>query len=96
MTEWEAVTSLYRKRWEEHYGAAAEAAAWERYEPRYRFAWEMSHRPETQGKSWIMAQPALREAWQERFPDDDWDPASDTIRHAWEHAPEAESEARAA
>jgi hypothetical protein len=96
MTEWDAVSALYRKRWEEHYGAAAEAAAWERYEPRYRFAWEMSHHPNTQGKSWVMAQPALREAWQARFPDQAWDPASDTVRHGWEHAPEAEKEARAA
>ena len=96
MTDWDAVSAHYRTRWEEHYGAAAEAAAWDRYEPRYRFAWEMSHRPEVQGKSWIMAQPGLRDEWTTRFPDDPWANAQDTVRHAWEHAPDADAATRAA
>ena len=96
MTDWTTVSSHYRALWEQHYGAAAEAAAWERYEARYRFAWEMSHTPDLGGKSWIMAQPGLRDAWTERFPTDPWDNAQDTVRHGWEHTPEATVEPRAA
>ena len=96
MSNWETISDHYRKKWEEHYGAAAAAAHWEHYEPRYRFAWEMGDDPEVQGKSWIMAQPELRRRWEERFPDQGWDQASDTVRHGWEHAADRDIQRAAA
>ena len=84
--EWQTISSRYKEQWQEHYGASADAAHWERYEPRYRYAWEMRNHPDVAGKSWVMAQPGLRRTWEERYPDDSWDQAADTVRHAWEHA----------
>ena len=100
MDTWESVADHYRRRWEEHYGAAAAAAHWEHYEPRYRFAWEMGRDPEVGGKSWIMAQPELRRRWEEQHTDagatvDGWDQVSDTVRHAWEHPAEMGASERA-
>ncbi len=83
--DWQAVSNQYRERWQEHYGASADAASWERYEPRYRFAWEMARLPGYAGQPWPAVRAELGARWEVLHPEVEWDTVADTVHDAWEH-----------